>query len=128
VFSLWVQFPNNAIFIIGSMPRYDPWWWPCWKSEHQNHITVSQSSNDYFLQFWLLLCLFFPSIVQNNAIVTLEPFNRTGSGRFGAVTFYSTHHFIGNACTKSGPLLFPSFPVVNWFCLFVVFGRLLGVR
>ena len=34
------------------MPKYDPWWWPYWKSDqHQNHITESQSSNDYFLQF-----------------------------------------------------------------------------
>ena len=33
------------------MPKYDPWWWPYWKSDqHQNHITESQSSNDYFLQ------------------------------------------------------------------------------
>ena len=24
-----------------------------------------------------------------------------------------------NACTKSGPLRFPSFPVVDWFCLFI---------
>jgi hypothetical protein len=37
-------------------------------------------------------------------------------GRFGAVKSYSTHHFFGNACTKSGPL---RFPVFDWFCLFV---------
>jgi hypothetical protein len=37
----------------------------------------------------------------------------------GAVKSDSTHDFFGNACTKSGPLRFPSFPVVDWFCLFV---------
>jgi hypothetical protein len=41
------------------------------------------------------------------------------SGRFGAVKSDSTHYFFGNACTKSGSLRFPSFPVVNWFCLFM---------
>ena len=35
-----------------------------------------------------------------------EPFNRNGSGRFDAVKSDSTHHFLGNACTKSGPLRF----------------------
>jgi hypothetical protein len=47
----------------------------------------------------------------------------------------STHHFVGNACTKSGSLRFSQFSVVKWFYLFVFlwvlpfpFGRLLGVR
>jgi hypothetical protein len=31
----------------------------------------------------------------------------------------STRHFFGNGCTKSGPLRFPSFPIVKWFFLFV---------
>ena len=35
--------------------------------------------------------------------------NRNGSGRFGAVKSDSTHHFIGNACTKLGPLQFFQF-------------------
>jgi hypothetical protein len=39
--------------------------------------------------------------------------NRNGSGRFGAVKSDSTHHFFGNTCTKSGPLRFLSFPVVD---------------
>ena len=39
-------------------------------------------------------------------------------GRFGAVKSDSTHHFFGNACTKSGSLrFFPSFSVVDRFCL-----------
>ena len=32
-----------------------------------------------------------------------------GSGGFGAVKCDSTHHFFGNACTKSGPLRFSQF-------------------
>jgi hypothetical protein len=32
-----------------------------------------------------------------------------GSGRFGAEKSDSTHHFFGNACTKSGPLRFSQF-------------------
>jgi hypothetical protein len=36
-------------------------------------------------------------------------YNRNGSGRFGAVNSDSTHHFFGNACTKSGPLRFSQF-------------------
>ena len=36
-------------------------------------------------------------------------FLRNGSGRFGAVKSYSTSHFFGNACTKSGPLRFSQF-------------------
>ena len=35
-----------------------------------------------------------------------EPLNRNESGRFGAVKSNSTHHFFGNACTKSGSLRF----------------------
>jgi len=45
--------------------------------------------------------------------------NRNESERFGAVKSDSIHHFFRNSCTKSGPLRFPSFPVVDWFCLFV---------
>ena len=30
-----------------------------------------------------------------------EPLNRNQSGRFGALKSDSTHHFFGNACTKS---------------------------
>ena len=37
---------------------------------------------------------------------------------FGAVKSDLTHHVFGNACIKSGPLRFPTFPVVDWFCLF----------
>ena len=31
----------------------------------------------------------------------------------------STHHFFGNACSMSGSLRFFTFPVVDWFCLFI---------
>ena len=31
----------------------------------------------------------------------------------GAVKSDSIHHFFRNACTKSGPLRFPSFPIVD---------------
>ena len=56
-------------------------------------------------------------------------FNRNGNGRFGSVKSKSSYHFFGNACTKLGPLRFYQFsPVVDWFCLFFPFGRLLGVR
>jgi hypothetical protein len=37
---------------------------------------------------------------------------------FGAVKSDLAHHFFGNACTKSGPLRFFHFSVVDWFCLF----------
>jgi hypothetical protein len=48
-----------------------------------------------------------------------EPLTRNESGRVGALKSDSTHHFIRNACTKSGSLRFHSFPVVVWFCLFI---------
>jgi len=35
--------------------------------------------------------------------------NRNESGRFGALKSDSTHHFFGNACTKSGSLRFSQF-------------------
>jgi hypothetical protein len=56
----------------------------------------------YIILGWLLLYLFCPSIVTNAAIVTPEHFNRNESGSFGTVKSDSTHHFFGNACTKSG--------------------------
>jgi hypothetical protein len=46
----------------------------------------------------------------------LEPLNRNESGRFGALKSDSTHHFFRNAFTNYG---FHSFPVVDWFCLFI---------
>ena len=46
-----------------------------------------------------------------------ETLNRNGSGRFGTVKSDSTHHLFGNAC--QGHCSFPSFPVVDWLCLFV---------
>jgi hypothetical protein len=49
----------------------------------------------------------------------LEPLNRNEIGRFGALKSDSTHHFFRNACAKSGSLRFHSFPVVDWFCLFI---------
>ena len=63
-------------------------------------IDVPPSSLDLVLR-WPLFYLFCSSIVIN------------------AVISNSTHHFYGNACTKSGSLRFPSFPVVDWFCLFI---------
>ena len=45
--------------------------------------------------------------------------SRNERGRFGALKSDSTHHFFRNACTKSGHYGFHSFPVVNWFCLFI---------
>ena len=41
--------------------------------------------------------------------IILESFNRNGSREFGAVKSDSTHHFFGNAFTKSGPLRFSQF-------------------
>jgi hypothetical protein len=38
-----------------------------------------------------------------------EPLNCNESGRFGALKSDSTHHFFGNACTKSGSLRFSQF-------------------
>ena len=38
---------------------------------------------------------------------------------FGAVKSDWTHHFFGNACTKSGPLRFSQFSGCGWLCLFV---------
>jgi hypothetical protein len=43
-----------------------------------------------------------------NILLSID-FLRNGSGRFGAVKSYSTSHFFGNACTKSGPLRFSQF-------------------
>ena len=41
------------------------------------------------------------------------------SGRFDAGKSYSTHHFSGNACTNSGPLLIAVFPVFRLLTDFV---------
>ena len=54
----------------------------------------------------------------NTIIVTAEPLNRNESGKT-SLKSDSTHHFFRNACTKSGSLRFHSFPVVDWFCLFI---------
>ena len=64
-----------------------------------------------------------------------EPLSRNESGRFGAVKSNSTHHFFGNACTKSGSLRF-SQSSGCWLILSVYilmsfdfpFGRLFGAR
>jgi hypothetical protein len=48
-----------------------------------------------------------------------EPFNRKRSGRFSAVKSDSTHHFFGNACTKSGPLRFSQFS--GWLMSGIIF-------
>ena len=45
--------------------------------------------------------------------------SRNERGRFGALKSDSIHHFFRNACIKSGSLRFNSFPVVEWFCLFI---------
>jgi hypothetical protein len=44
---------------------------------------------------------------------------RNERGRFGALKSDSTHHVFRNACAKSGSLRFHSFPVVDWFCLYI---------
>jgi hypothetical protein len=38
-----------------------------------------------------------------------ETLNRNESGKFGALTYDSTHHFFRNVCTKSGSLRFSQF-------------------
>jgi hypothetical protein len=49
----------------------------------------------------------------------LETLSRNERGRLGALKSDSTHHFFRNACTKLGSLRFHSFPVADWFCLFI---------
>ena len=81
-------------------------------------INVLPSSLDLVL-CRVLFYLFCSTIVINAVIVTAGTFERNANGRFGAVKSDSTHHFFGNACTKSGPLRVCQFSVVDWFCLFV---------
>jgi hypothetical protein len=84
---------------------------------------------------WPLFYLFCSSIVINDVIVTAGIFERNESVRFGAVKSDSTHHFFGNACSKSGSLRFSQFSGC-WLILSVYilmsfvfpFGRLFGVR
>ena len=46
----------------------------------------------------------------NTVIVTAgDLMNRNESGRFGALKSYLTHHFLRNACSKSGSLQFSQF-------------------
>jgi hypothetical protein len=54
----------------------------------------------YFTEFGTALTTILPILFQP------EPLSRNESGRFGALTSDSTHHFFGNACTKSGSLRF----------------------
>ena len=96
-------------------------------------IDVPPSSLDLVLR-WLLFYLFWSSIVINAAIVTAALLNRHESGRFGAVKSDSTHHFFGNACTKSGSLRFFQFSgcwlILSVYILMsfdIPFGRLFGV-
>jgi hypothetical protein len=58
---------------------------------------------------WQLFYLFCSSIVINTVIVTAGTFERNESGMFGALKSDSTHHFVRNACTKSGSLRFSQF-------------------
>jgi hypothetical protein len=56
---------------------------------------------------WQLFYLFCSSIVINTDIVI--PLSCNESGSFGALKSDSTHHFLRNACTKSGSLRFSQF-------------------
>jgi hypothetical protein len=84
---------------------------------------------------WPLFYLFCSSIVINDVIVTAGTFERNERVRFGAVISDSTHHFFGNAWSKSGSLRFSQFSGC-WLILSVYilmsfvfpFGRLFGVR
>ena len=71
----------------------------------------------------------------NNINIIKKPLNRNESRRFGALISDSTHHFLRNACTKSGSLRFSQFSGC-WLILSVYiimsfdfpFVRLFGVR
>jgi hypothetical protein len=59
----------------------------------------------------------------NKLVISSHYMNRTWgmkAGGFGAVKSYSTHHFFGNACTKSGSLRFSQFSGC-WLILSVYF-------
>ena len=96
--------------------RFDPTVLYCWWRWFT--IDVPPSSLNLVLR-WLLFYLFCSSIVINTVIVTAEPLNRIESGRFGALYSDSTHHFLEMPVPSQGHYGFHSFPVVDWFCLFI---------
>ena len=101
------------------------------------HYVIKFVSDDN--KWWIFIKYYYthfvPVLLKMLLEWQLEPFNRNGSGRFGAVKSDSTLHFFGNACTKSGPLRFSQFSgcwlilSVYWLMSFAfAFGRLLGVQ
>jgi hypothetical protein len=104
----------------------------CWfKKKKQKNIWISFLNANRHLTFntslglTILFCL-------SSICIQCSPL---ASGRFGDVKSYSTHHFFGNTCTKSGSLRFSQFSDC-WLILFVYilmsfdfpFKRLFGVR
>ena len=85
----------------------------CWQIAKSPYMKHSYTSC-----FRRNLCIWFVLHSSQMGVVVLL-INRNESGRFGALKSDSTHHFFRNACTKSGSLRFHSFPVVDWFCLFI---------
>ena len=96
----------------------------------------------YMIRFsFLALCIWRRKNISNTYLFwsasMQEPLNPNESGRFGAVISDSTHHFFGNACTKSESLEFShfsgcwlilSFYISMFMGLYFPFERLLGVR
>ena len=109
------------------------------KEEKKKQTKTKTKTKDILVRYLHWWCLFFSlslSCLNYNTLILLKKQHMCYIFlRFGAVKSDSTHHFFGNACTKSGPLRFPQFSgcwlilSVWWFMSFAFpFGRLLGVR
>jgi hypothetical protein len=126
----------NFVFPVGRLLRVTT-------KENIKNTFTSHIDKKYLWHCCWLPYLYTISLYQNPSftIVSAEteyiskPLNRNESGRFGAVKSDSTHHFFGNACTKSGSLRFSQFSGC-WLILSVYIlmnfdfpvGRLLRVR
>jgi len=80
--------------------------WGCWWRWFT--IDVLPFSLNLIL-LWQLFYLFCSIIVINTVIVTAGTFELEWKREAGALNSDSTHHFLRNACTKSGSLRFSQF-------------------
>ena len=129
-YALWIHlfFAEQAL-----LKYYEHNVWLCGSKSKQN--TVSQHVSRGLLCQWVVFILSAKQVAFINSKYDWmgwsqkfvqkwlqwqpEPLNRNESGRFGALKSDSTRHFFRGACTGSGHYGFHSFPVVDWFCLFI---------
>ena len=100
-------------FVIKILQRTHSYWWR-WFTQN-----IPPSSLNLVLR-WLLFYLFCSSIVINAAIVTtgtFEPLIKAGG--LAPYTLIQPTICLEMSVTSQGHYDFLSFPVVDWFCLFI---------